>query len=110
LHSENYPSKNLIDKDVKILQSLCKNLKIDCVVDTKKYDTSKLIQKVKESRYLKSFRSLFELISKYDEIMQDKYKDFAVSSLSSQNKEANNHDYSQEELSALFVNIEDVEI
>jgi hypothetical protein len=65
---------------------------------------------VKESRYLKSFRSLFELISKYDEIMQDKYKDFVVSSLSSQNKEANKHDYSQEELSALFVNIEDVEI
>ena len=110
LHSENYPSENLIDKDVKILQSLCEKMKIDCVVDTKKYDTSKLIQKVKESRYLKSFRSLFELISKYDEIMQDKYKDFAVSSLSSQNKEANKHDYSQEELSALFVNIEDVEI
>ena len=110
LPSENHPSENLIDKDVKILQSLCEKMKIDCVVDTKKYDTSKLIQKVKESRYLKSFRSLFELISKYDEIMQDKYKDFAVSSLSSQNKEANKHDYSQEELSALFVNIEDVEI
>lgn len=91
-----------------------KDFAIDCTLDVSKYDIGLLAQKVKESRYLKMFRSLSELLAKYDYIIADKYKDFEIDKLfANANKisqKANKRDYTKEELDALFDNIMEIQV
>ena len=95
----------------KELKSLCKDLIIDCGFDLHKYDLLLLIQKVKESRYLKLFRSLSDLLNKYDYIIADKYKDFVLDKLEkTSNKSAKTRTYTKEEYDAMFTDIYSIEI
>lgn len=60
------------------LLSCFENITLDVDFEDNAYDIDKLIEKVKESSYLQSFNTLSAVLSKYDEIMQDRYKDFVV--------------------------------
>ncbi|MGN0961795.1 MAG: DUF6291 domain-containing protein [Christensenellales bacterium] len=95
--------------DLILLTGLCKDLEIDCEFDSSKYDLQLLREKIKESRYLKLFRSLKELLSKYDKIIADKYKDFKIDKLIS-NSQAKKREYTKEDLDALFDDIHSIEI
>lgn len=98
---------------IKELQLLCNGLEIDCSIeDLQNYDLKLLIQKVKESRYLKLFRSLRELLSKYDNIIKDKYKDFIVNQIikSKVDSNAKKREYTKEQLDALFDSVDSIQI
>lgn len=98
---------------IKELQSLCTGLEIDCnIEDLQNYDLKLLIQKVKESRYLKLFRSLRELLSKYDNIIKDKYKDFVVNQIIKYKSgcDARKREYTKEQLDSMFDDIYSVQI
>lgn len=98
---------------IKELQSLCNGLEIDCNIENlQNYDINLLIQKVKESRYLKLFRSLRELLSKYDNIIKDKYKDFVVNQIIKYKSgcDAKKREYTKEQFDSFFDNIYTVEI
>ena len=98
-------------QDLEDLKSLCKGINIDCAVNFYKYNFHLLVEKVKESRYLKMFRSLSELLNKYDYIIDDKYKDFNIDKLLiSKGKEPKKRTYTKEQYDSLFDNIEEVVI
>lgn len=98
---------------IKELQLLCNGLEIDCSIeDLQNYDLKLLIQKVKESRYLKLFRSLRELLSKYNNIIKDKYKDFVVNQIikSKVDSNAKKREYTKEQLDSLFDSVDSIQI
>lgn len=97
--------------DLILLTGLCKDLEIDCEFDSSKYDLQLLREKIKESRYLKLFRSLKELLSKYDMIIADKYKDFKIDKLvANSSKDARKREYTKEELDSLFDDIHSFDV
>lgn len=108
-HMREVTTTSTTNNDLISLTSLCKDLKIDCEFDSSKYDLQLLSEKIKESRYLKLFRSLRELLSKYDYIILDKYKDFVLDKITNA-KDAVKHHYTKEELDALFTNVYEVDI
>lgn len=96
---------------IKELKSLCDGLEIDCnIEDLQKYDMNLLIKKVKESRYLKLFRSLRELLSKYDNIIDDKYKDFFIDKKLQENSFKNERAYSKEDYDNLFADVTNIKL
>jgi len=100
-------------QDLDELRSICKGISIDCLVDPYKYDFPLLVKKVKESRYLKLFRTLSDLLNKYDYIIADKYKDFVIDRYISQHsdcKEAKKREYTKEEYEAIFDDVWSIEI
>jgi len=89
------------------LLKLCPNLQIDCLLD-ERYSYDEFLKKIKESKYLQLFRSLRELLNKYDNIMADKYKDFPTIKQKCDSFKA--REYTQEELNSLFDNPDEVNL
>lgn len=106
---ENNETTSTTLQDLEELQSICKGISIDCLVDPYKFDFSLLVKKVKESRYLMMFRTLSELLNKYDDIIADKYKDFVLDKYI-KNNGVKKREYTKEEFDALFDDIESIEI
>lgn len=100
--------QNSTTTKLKTLQSLCESLTLDVQPDSK-YDLDLLIEKVKESRFLKKFNLLSEMLKKYDLIILGRYKDYYEDKPKS-NKKPKEREYSKEQLNSLFLDINDIEI
>jgi hypothetical protein len=90
------------------LLSCFENITLDVDFLDNAYDIDKLIEKVKESSYLQSFNTLSAVLSKYDEIMQDKYKDFGIKRTAS--KKPEQRIYSKYDMSNLFDDVSQIQL
>ena len=105
------PKTDLVN-NIKCLFNLFKKIEIDCNIDLSKYNLTLLIDKVRESRFLRQFVKLSQLLRLYDNIINDKYKDFSYRLAQQEDspKPYRAREYTDEELNSLFDNLEDIEL
>lgn len=106
-NSNNIIKDNLTNllNNIKSFFKLFSNIKIDCDLDLSKINIPLITLKVKESRFLKQFQKLSQLIKLYDNIINDKYKDFN----SFPNSAFRQRNFQENYLDSLFDNLDEVE-
>lgn len=85
---------------------LFNKIKIDCNLDPDKHDIKALTEKVKQSRYLKGFSKISDILNKYNDIISDKYKDFSKPDKNNKvdgiNKKPTKREYTEKDLKHLY--------
>ena len=104
------PKTGLVN-NIKCFFKLFNKIEIDSDLDLAKYNLTLLIEKVRESRFLRQFEKLSQLLRLYDNIINDKYKDFFYRLAKEDTpKPYRAREYTDEELNSLFDNLDDVEL
>ena len=106
----NNPKTDLVN-NIKCLFKLFNKIEIDSDLDLVKYNLTLLIDKVRESQFLRQFEKLSQVLRLYDNILSDKYKDFSYRlNKEDSPKPYRAREYTDEELNSLFDNLDDVEL